>query len=199
MKILIVGANGTIGSAIVNELKPRHDIVTAGRKSGDFRVDTSDLGSIRAMFEKVGPVDAVVSAAGNVHFGPLLQMTPEQLQLGLTDKLMGQVHLALEASKHLNPGGSVTLTAGTLSKDPIRYGASASLVNSAIEGFVRAAALEFPAGTRINAVSPTVLLESMPSYGPYFPGSEGVPGKRVALAFAKSVEGAQTGQVYYVE
>jgi hypothetical protein len=112
---------------------------------------------------------------------------------------MGQVHLALEASKHLNPGGSVTLTAGTLSKDPIRYGASASLVNSALEGFVRAAALEFPAGTRINVVSPTVLLESMPSYGPYFPGSEGVPAKRVALAFAKSVEGAQTGQVYYVE
>jgi NAD(P)-dependent dehydrogenase (short-subunit alcohol dehydrogenase family) len=199
MKILIVGASGTIGTAVVNELKQRHDIVTAGRKSGDFTVDTSDLGSIRVLFEKVGPVDAVVSAAGNVHFGPLLQMTPEQLQLGLNDKLMGQVHLALEASKHLNPGGSVTLTAGTLSKDPIRYGASASLVNGALEGFVRAAALEFPAGMRINAVSPTVLLESMPSYGPYFPGSEGVPAKRVALAFAKSVEGAQTGQVYYVE
>lgn len=199
MKILIVGASGTIGTAVVNELKQRHDIVTAGRKSGDFTVDTSDLGSIRALFEKVGPVDAVVSAAGNVHFGPLLQMTPEQLALGLDDKLMGQVHLALEASKHLNPGGSVTLTAGTLSKDPIRFGASASLVNGALEGFVRAAALEFPAGTRINVVSPTVLLESMPSYGPYFPGSEGVPAKRVALAFAKSVEGAQTGQVYFVE
>jgi NAD(P)-dependent dehydrogenase (short-subunit alcohol dehydrogenase family) len=199
MKILIVGASGTIGTAVVNELKGRHDIVTAGRKSGDRTVDTTDLGSIRELFAQVGAVDAVVSASGNVHFGPLLQMTPEQLQLGLSDKLMGQVHLALEASKHLNPGGSVTLTAGTLSKDPIRYGASASLVNSALEGFVRAAALEFPAGTRINVVSPTVLLESMPSYGPYFPGSEGVPAKRVALAFAKSVEGAQTGQVYYVE
>jgi NAD(P)-dependent dehydrogenase (short-subunit alcohol dehydrogenase family) len=199
MKILIVGASGTIGAAVVNELKARNDVVTAGRKSGDYAVDTTDLASIRALFEKTGPVDAVVSTAGNVHFGPLLQMTPEQLQLGLSDKLMGQVHLALEASKHLNPGGSVTLTAGTLSKDPIRFGASASLVNSAIEGFVRAAALEFPAGMRINVVSPTVLLESMPSYGPYFPGSEGVPAKRVALAYAKSVEGAQTGQVYYVE
>jgi NAD(P)-dependent dehydrogenase (short-subunit alcohol dehydrogenase family) len=199
MKILIVGAAGTIGSAVVNELKNRNEIVTAGRKSGDVTVDTTDLGSVRAMFEKVGPIDAVVSAAGNVHFGPLLQMTPEQLQLGLADKLMGQVHLALEATKHLNPGGSVTLTAGTLSKDPIRFGASASLVNAALEGFVRAAALEFPAGMRINAVSPTVLAESMPSYGPYFPGSEGVPAKRVALAFAKSVEGAQTGQVYFVE
>jgi NAD(P)-dependent dehydrogenase (short-subunit alcohol dehydrogenase family) len=199
MKILIVGASGTIGTAVASELKQRNDIVTAGRKSGDHTVDTTDLDSIRALFEKVGPVDAVVSTAGNVHFGPLLQMTPEQLAIGLADKLMGQVHLALEASKHLNPGGSVTLTAGTLSKDPIRFGASASLVNSAIEGFVRAAALEFPAGTRINVVSPTVLRESMPSYGPYFPGSEGVPAKRVALAYAKSVEGAQTGQVYYVE
>lgn len=199
MKILVVGASGTIGTAVVNELKQRNDIVTAGRKSGDYSVDTTELGSIRALFEKVGPVDAVVSTVGSVHFGPLLQMTPEQLQLGLTDKLMGQVHLALEASKHVNPGGSVTLTAGTLSKDPIRYGASASLVNAALEGFVRAAAIEFPAGTRINVVSPTVLLESMPSFGPYFPGSEGVPAKRVALAYAKSVEGAQTGQVYYVE
>jgi NAD(P)-dependent dehydrogenase (short-subunit alcohol dehydrogenase family) len=199
MKILIVGASGTMGSAVVNEFKGRNEIVTAGRKSGDFTVDTTDPSSIRAMFEKVGPIDAVVSTAGNVHFGPLLQMTPEQLQLGLADKLMGQVQLALEAAKHLNPGGSVTLTAGTLSKDPIRFGASASLVNAALEGFVRAAALEFPAGMRINVVSPTVLAESMPSYGSYFPGSEGVPAKRVALAFAKSVEGAQTGQVYFVE
>jgi NAD(P)-dependent dehydrogenase (short-subunit alcohol dehydrogenase family) len=199
MKILIVGASGTIGAAVVNELKQRNEIVSAGRKSGDYTVDTTDVASVRALFEKVGPVDAVVSTAGNVHFGPLLQMTPEQLAIGLNDKLMGQVHLALEATKHLNPGGSVTLTAGTLSKDPVRFGASASLVNSAIEGFVRAAALELPAGMRINVVSPTVLSESMPSYGPYFPGSEGVPAKRVALAYAKSVEGAQTGQVYYVE
>jgi NAD(P)-dependent dehydrogenase (short-subunit alcohol dehydrogenase family) len=99
----------------------------------------------------------------------------------------------------LNPGGSVTLVAGTLSKDPIRFGASASLVNSAIEGFVRAAAVEFPPGMRINAVSPTILQESLAAFGPYFPGTEGVPAKRVALAYSKSVEGAQTGQVYFVE
>ena len=199
MKILIIGAEGTIGSAIVDELKQRHEIVTAGRSHGEHNVDIADVQSIRNLFAKIGKVDAVVSAAGSVHFGPLLEMTPEQLQIGIGSKLMGQVHLALEAANHLNAGGSVTLVAGTLSKDPIRYGASAALVNGALESFVRSAALEFPAGTRINAVSPTVLRESMEAYGPYFPGSEGVPGTRVALAFAKSVEGAQTGQVYYVE
>lgn len=199
MKILVVGANGTIGKAVVEELKARHEIVSAGRTHGDYRVDIGDLASIRTMFAQVGNVDAVVSAAGDVHFGPLLDMTPEQMQVGLSHKLMGQVHLALEATKHLNPGGSVTLVAGTLSRDPIRFGASASLVNSAIEGFVRAAAIEFPPGMRINAVSPTILRESMAAFGPYFPGTDGVPAKHVALAFSKSVEGAQTGQVYFVE
>lgn len=199
MKILVVGASGTMGKAVVNELKQRHEVVTASRTSGDYRVDLTDLQSIRTLFEQVGKVDAVVSTAGNVSFGPLLEMTPEQHHVGLSDKLMGQVYLTLEAAKHLNPGGSVTLVAGTLSKDPIRFGASASLVNSALEGFVRAAAIELPPGARINAVSPTVLQESMDTYGPYFRGSEGVPANRVALAFCKSVEGAQTGQVYFVE
>jgi hypothetical protein len=44
-----------------------------------------------------------------------------------------------------------------------------------------------------------VLEESMAAYAPYFPGFEPVPAKRAALAYAKSVEGRQTGQIYIVE
>ena len=199
MRILIIGAQGTIGSAVAGELKQRHEIVSAGRTGGDFNVDTTDAASIRKLFDDVGAIDAVVTAAGNVHFGPLAEITPEQWEIGLNDKLMGQVNVALEAAKRLKPGGSVTIVAGTLSHDPVRFGASASLVNAALEGFVRAAAVEFPPGVRINAISPTVVRESLKSYGPYFRGYEGVPVNRVALAFSRSVEGAQTGQIYSVE
>ena len=198
MKILLIGAQGTLGRAVAHELGARHDVVAAGRSSGDVRIDLADRASIAAGLAQIGPVDAVVSAAGNVAFGALLELTPEQWAVGLNDKLMGQVNLALLAAPLLNDGGSITLTTGILTDDPIRYGASASLVNGAVEAFVRAAALELPRGIRINAVSPNVLQESMAGYAPYFRGFEPVPAARAALGFSRSVEGAQTGQVYKV-
>ncbi len=198
MRVLIVGGGGTIGKAVFDELRARHEVLTAGRASGDFRVDIADRASIRAMFAKAGRLDAVACAAGNVHFGPLETMLPEQFDIGLRDKLMGQVNLVLEGRESVVTGGSFTLISGILARDPIRLGACASMVNGAIESFVLAAAIELPAH-RINAVSPTVLEESMAAYAPYFPGFLPVPVRRVALAYAKSIEGAQTGQVYRIE
>lgn len=198
MNILLIGAQGTLGRAVASELSVRHTVIAAGRNSGDIRIDLTDRASIAAALAQVGKLDAVISAAGNLAFGDLLELTPEQWALGLNDKLMGQVNLALLAAPLLNDGGSITLTTGVLADDPIRYGASASLVNAGLEGFVRAAALELPRGLRINAVSPGVLQESMPGYAPYFRGFEPVPAARAALSFSRSVEGAQTGQVYKI-
>ncbi len=197
MKILIVGANGTLGKAVTSELGQRHDIVTAGRSSGDLRVDIADPASIAAMYAKAGTIGAVACAAGNVHFGPLESMTAAEFDVGLRDKLMGQVHLVLAGRASVTPGGSFTLISGILSSDPIRFGASASMVNGAIESFVRAAAVEL-SFFRINAVSPTLLEESVEAYGAYFRGFDPVPARRAALAYAKSIEGAQTGQIYRV-
>jgi NAD(P)-dependent dehydrogenase (short-subunit alcohol dehydrogenase family) len=198
MKILIVGASGTIGAFVAGALAERHEIVKAGSKSGDVRVDIKDAGSIRKMFDTVGKVDAVVCTAGKVHFGEFAKMTETEIAIGLKDKLMGQVNLVLIGRDFVNDGGSFTLTSGVLSHEPIRFGAGASLVNGALDSFVRAAAIELPRGMRINAISPGVLEESLPSYGPYFRGHDAVPGKRVANAYVKSVEGALTGQVLRV-
>ncbi len=198
MRIVLVGASGTIGQAVINELGGRHEIVTAGSKSGDVRLDLTDAGSIRAALAKVGAFDALVSTAGKVKFAPLQDMTEADYAIGLKDKLMGQVNLVLVGREFIADGGSFTLTSGVLTHDPVRFGSSASMVNGAIEAFVRAAAIELPRGLRINAVSPGVLVESLPAFGPFFRGHEAVPGHRVALAYAKSVEGARSGQVFEV-
>ena len=198
MRILLVGASGTIGRAVAAELGQRHEIIPAGRSSGDVRLDIADPASVRTAFAKLGKVDAVVSTAGHVKFAPLEEMEAPDYEVGLNDKLMGQVGLVLVGRHHLSDGGSFTLTAGVLDCEPIRGGTSASMVNGAIDAFVMAAAIELPRGQRINAVSPGLLTESLAQYGAFFRGFETVPAARVALAYAKSVEGAQTGRVFRV-
>lgn len=199
MKILLVGASGTLGQAVARHLGQQHQIITAGRNSGSLRVELTDDSSVAELFAQSGPLDAVISTAGKLHFGPLQSMTAAQFNSGLQDKLLGQVRLALAAQHHLPAGGSITLTSGIVSAQPIRDGANATAVNQALEGFVRAAALELlPRGLRINVVSPNVLVESMEAYGPYFPGFEAVTAQRAALAFQRAVEGIQSGETLTV-
>ena len=196
MKIIVVGGTGTVGTAVVNELRKDHNIIVAGHESGDVKVDISDSASIEKMYQKVGAF--VIATTGKLHFGPLDKMTAENCYVGLNSKLMGQVNLVLLGLKYISDGGSFTLTSGILSQDPIRFGSSAAMVNGALEAFAKGAAIEMPRGIRINVVSPTVLTESLDKYADYFKGFESVPAARVALAFRKSVDGAQTGQTYRV-
>lgn len=198
MKILVVGAAGTIGRFIINELGSRHEIIEANKSQGQYQVDITSEESIHQLFNKVGNVDAIIAVAGNVHWGALKDMTEEQFRLGLNEKLMGQVNLTRIGQQFLNDGGSITLTSGSLSHDPHFGGAAFTTVNSAIDGFVRGASVELDRDRRINSVSPNVLKESWHLYGAGVPGTDPVPGEQVALAYVKSVEGHQTGQTYRV-
>lgn len=199
MRILLAGATGAVGTAVGKHLEAAgHTLVRVARTGGDVQADITDDASVTALFERVGHVDAIVSTTGVLHFGPVTQTTAAQFNVGLQNKLLGQVRLALIGQHYVNDGGSITLTSGIVGEEPIRDGANATTVNAALEGFVRAAACELARGVRINAVSPTVLTESLEAFGPYFRGFEPAPGARVALAYERSVAGVQTGRVYRV-
>ena len=197
-KILLVGAAGTIGRAVARKLGERHLIISAGRARGDHRVDLTNDRSVAALLDAVGPLDAIVSTTGGLYLGPLAETCAEQFNVGLQAKLLGQVRLALLGHRFLNDGGSITLTASADGVEPIRQGANASVVAAALEAFAMAAAVELPRGLRINVVSPTLLTESVDSFGALFPGAETVSAERVARAYQRSVEGAQTGRTYRV-
>ncbi|MDY0405159.1 short chain dehydrogenase [Virgibacillus sp. 179-BFC.A HS] len=198
MKIIVVGASGTIGQAITEVLEKDHEIIRAGRNGLDVIVDITSVQSIKKMYEQTGKVDAVISAAGGAHFASVSELTPELNEIAIESKLKGQINLVLLGMDYVNDGGSFTLTTGIMMDDPIRQGASAAMANGGVKAFVKSAAIEMPRGIRINSVSPNVLQESLDKYGTFFPGFLPVPAKHVAFSFKKSVEGAQTGQNYEV-
>lgn len=194
MKIIIVGASGTMGSFLSTVLEKEHEIVRADRKSPDAQVDITSPESIENMYKKVGAFDALISTAGPTYVGPWKNLTDKEFRNGVNGKMMGQINLVLIGQHYINPKGSFTLITGALTHEPQKNFANASAANAAVEGFVRAAAIELDKGIRINAVSPTVI-ENSPQYFPFFPGDIPVTMKQLEFGFRKSVFGANTGQI----
>ena len=199
MKIIIVGAAGAVGQTAADALSGRHEVIRVGRTSGDVQMDIEDIDSIRAMYQQVGKVDAVVSAVGQVHFGPVHEMSSEQFMTGINHKVLPQVNLVLAGLDYVNDDGSFTMTSGVTNRDPIRGGSCAAATNGALDGFVTGAAVDMPRGIRINAVSPDVLEACREAYDGFFPGHVHVSNEAVGLAFCKAVEGCLSGQVIIVE
>ena len=201
-RILLVGAEGVIGRHVHSALKARHDVLCAGLDGTDVRLDLGDTGSVVDILRKLGKLDAIISTAGRARFIPLADIVPAALDasaygLGLKDKLMGQVNLTLAAREVLTPGGSITLTSGTTSTDPIPGGSSLSMVNGALEQWVRAASTEMP-DLRINIVSPSLVEGTPDGLMAAFPGFEVVSGHKVALAYLRCLESGLRGEVLRV-
>lgn len=193
MRILVIGATGTIGQAVVAALAGRHEIIPASRHKAHEQVDIANPKSLRALFERVGRVGAIISAAGNAAWKPLAELTDEDFAFSLGNKLMGQVNVARYGFESVADGGSITLTSGVLAQQPMRSSAAVSLVNAGLEGFARAANLEAPRGIRVNVVSPPWVAETLKAMGQ--DPSRGLPAAEVAKAYVESVEGMGRGKV----
>jgi len=201
-RILLVGADGVIGRHVHALLAESHEVIRAGLDGPDLALDLSDSAALVATLAPLGALDAVISTAGRARFAPLASIGAASLDdsvygLGLKDKLMGQVNLALAARRVLVPDGAIVLTSGTTSTDPILGGSSLSMVNGALEHWARAAATELRP-LRLNVVSPS-LVEGTPAPGlAAFPGFEIIPGRRVALAYLRCLGSGISGEVLRV-
>jgi NAD(P)-dependent dehydrogenase (short-subunit alcohol dehydrogenase family) len=199
MRILHVGATGTVGRAAGQALRDRgHDVISAHRNSSDHHVDITDPESIRGLLDRVGEVEAVVSTAGHTPFGAWDELDREQIVAGLNNKFLGQVELVRQATGVIRDGGSFTLTSGILGREPVRNGSVAAAINGALEAWVRASAGELWGRYRVNIVSPTVLVASREAYASAMPGYPAVASTEVGLTYVRSVESMETGQVYVI-
>lgn len=193
MKVVVVGATGTIGKPVAKALSDRHEVIRVGFKDGDAQVDIGSRVSIEKLFKAIKAFDAVVCTAGLAKFGGLVELTDDNYMLGLANKLMGQVNLVRIGLQYICDNGSFTLTSGVLAREPMKGSASISMVGAGLEGFVRAAALEMSRGIRLNVVSPPFVKETMEAMG--MDSSTGMPAAKVAAAYVEGVEGTRNGEV----
>jgi NAD(P)-dependent dehydrogenase (short-subunit alcohol dehydrogenase family) len=188
MRIVVIGATGTIGRAVTAALTARdHEVIPISRPKVDLAVPST----MDTLFTETSPTDAIICCAASGRLTRLTEGSDEDFTTGVDTKLLGQVHLTRRAAHHLRDGGSVTVTSGRFDQ-PTPGGAFGALVNSGLEAFVQAAATELPRGLRVNAVSPGWVSETLAALG--MTNHVGTPAAEVATAYVNAVEGTMTGE-----
>ncbi len=195
MKILIIGGKGTIGKTVTDYFARNNEVIVAGRKSGDVQVNIEESTSIKAMFDTIGKLDAVICIAGEAVWKDFKDLTEDDYYIGFKSKLMGQVNLVRIGKAYLHPRGSITLTTGILADHPVAMTSSAAMVNGAVHSFVKAVALELENTIRVNVVSSGVVEDAYEKYRDFFPGHNPVSMKKVVNGYVKSVEENINGEI----
>ncbi len=192
-RVLVIGSNGLIGSAIVQALKKDHEVIEASRRSKSHPVDISNVESLRSLFNSVGKVDSIICTAGVANFHGFNDATDSDWSFGLSNKLMGQVNIVRLGAENVNPHGSIILTTGVLANYPMQGSSIVTTVNAAVDGFVKSAALELMNKVRVNAVSPGWISETLAYMK--MDTSIGLPAAEVANAYVALINSEQTGLI----
>ncbi len=193
MKVIIVGAAGTLGQAIGKAVSEAHEVIRVGATSGDLQCDYTSSESVKALFQSVGPFDALVAVAGGDSiFKNVDALVDDDYRYGFERKFLGQVRLLQHGLAEIRDNGSFTLTSGYLSHYPNPASIATGPLNAAIDTYVQNIAILMPRGVRVNVVSPAPVVED---------GSDGlglVTADQCADCYMEAIEGNMTGNVFRV-
>ena len=196
--VLVIGATGTIGSAVVSELEASRSIIAAARTSGE-RIDLADHASIESAMTRIGeehgPLDGIISCAGGGMIGRVSEYDLDDFLPRLAPKLLGQVALVRHGSRIVRPGGAIVLTSGILEVEPQVGTSHLAVINAGLRGFVRNAAVEYES-LRISVVSPGLVEESPQEVLDLFAGMSRISAAELAGVYRKALEDGPTGQVH---
>ncbi|TPK82767.1 SDR family oxidoreductase [Mesorhizobium sp. B2-4-13] len=171
-RILIVGGGSGMGLALARRcLAAGAEVIIAGRGENRLRQAREALGNpaglgmatvditredqVGALFAGIGGLDHIVSTAADIEgaYRLLPELGLEAAQRVVDSKLFGPLLLAKHGAPRLAVAGSMTFVSGIAAYRPAARGSVVAAVNAALEGLVRALAIEL-APLRVNAVSP---------------------------------------------
>ena len=171
-KVIVLGGSSGIGLAtaraaaaegaqvvIVSGNRQRIDTALLGlpADSRGYAVDLSSEENIKAFFDSIGNFDHLSYTAGeNLTLNNISDTEIAQARDFFNLRFWGAFAAVKYGVPHVNAGGSVCLTSGIASTRPGKGWSVASAICGAMEGFVRAMAVEL-APIRVNSVVPGVI------------------------------------------
>lgn len=191
-KVLVLGSTGLVGRALVKRLKDTVEVIEASFNHAENPFDISKLESLKALFDKVGKVDAILCTAGVVNMSDWATADDSEWDFGIQNKMMGQINTMRFGEKYVNDGGAIVLSTGILAQHPFKGSSIVTTVNAAVEAAVKSAAVEIDR-IRFNAVSPGWVAETMVAMG--MDPKPGMPAEEVAQHYIDLMNSHDSGKI----
>jgi NAD(P)-dependent dehydrogenase (short-subunit alcohol dehydrogenase family) len=149
------GAKTVIVSA--NQQRINQALLELPEDAEGYAVDLTKEENIKGFFDRIGDFDHLVYTAGeNLNLTNISDTEIEKARSFFNLRFWSAFAAVKYGAPHINPGGSINLTSGTANARPGKGWSVASGICGAMEGFVRAMAVEL-APIRVNSVVPGVI------------------------------------------
>ena len=146
------------------------------RRTASF--DVTDSAALSRFFDELpDPIDHVLVTGPGPSYGPLLEMTADQVRDALADHVVVGLGVARNAAPKMRPGGTLLLMGGTGGRRISRDLGLASAATAVLPPFAAALALEL-APVRVNLIAAGFV--DTPLSASYF-SKEGLEARREAL------------------
>jgi NAD(P)-dependent dehydrogenase (short-subunit alcohol dehydrogenase family) len=166
--VVVIGGSAGIGLETARRARAEGaEVVLTGRnpdrlKEAGLEVDArataafdaSDAAAVKRFFDGLaGPIDHVLLTAGGPHYGPLLQMSPDDVRRAMSEHVLLSLDVARNIVGRVRPGGALLLVGGTGGRRISRELGLASALTAAMPAFTATLALEL-APVRVNLIAP---------------------------------------------
>jgi NAD(P)-dependent dehydrogenase (short-subunit alcohol dehydrogenase family) len=166
--LVVIGGSAGIGLETARRARAEGaEVILTGRNSGRLTRAASEIGAERfdafdardtvalaGFFQGIQrPIDHVMVTAGGPHYGPLLEMSSEEIRAALSDHIVLALEVARNAVAKMRSGGTLLFMGGTGGR---RIGHGLGIVSAAtaaLPPFAAALALEV-APVRVNLIAP---------------------------------------------
>ncbi|MFC7428249.1 SDR family oxidoreductase [Nocardia tengchongensis] len=151
--MVIIGAGSGIGRRIAEDATAQGaQVISAGRPE----LDLTDEDTVRALAERVGELDFLVSLAADHANGPITELDRDAVHRAFDAKVIGPILLAKHFAPRFRAGGAMLLFSGVAAWRPTPGRVVMATTNAAAATLAEALAVEL-APLRVNAISPGIV------------------------------------------
>ena len=173
-KILIIGANGSVGKSCIDNLKDGNDLVLISRSEFDsevgnnFEKNVLDINNYQGTANFINNIDyeisGIVFAIGSINLKPFASTSLEDFKKIMDENFYNIVHFLNHCISKMSDSSSVVFFSSIAAVRGFKNHTAISSAKSALIGLSNSLAADYAPKIRFNTISPSLSVSKMSNF-----------------------------------